>query len=361
MTQNTHYMQGENLIKLNAIRVIIVLLIALGYASTMPIGPGNPEKLAHLGYDPSWIGIQILFFLSGYLALKSLRRHGSGLLYLKSRFIRNFPLLVIVTLITVLVLFPIFGTPHGSLSETLKMLTIYFLGTVSCIHPGEPLPGLLDEAKYMCVIQGAIWTLKWGVIAHITAVIGNALGLFKHNIVLVLMAIVSVIAYFILHFAAVRTDMGIPSSLLLASRLSWPFITGMAVYAYRDKLSPRVNFNVLIASTLFAATLFMYMFLPWSPAIEIFLTCAWGWLCMTLIWLPTNKMKFLNQWPALALAVYLINWPTSQILLLVLPELSPWQLIGLSLPLTTAIAWIAHIIISSPSYKKAETIAVQSA
>jgi len=53
----------------------------------------DKEVLRHLGYDPSWFGLQILFCLSGYLAVRSLTRHGSSLRYLTSRVLRTGPFL----------------------------------------------------------------------------------------------------------------------------------------------------------------------------------------------------------------------------------------------------------------------------
>jgi len=118
--------------KLNALRVIIVLMIALGYASTMPLGPvdasgaHNAEWFSHLGYDPSWIGISLLFFFSGFLAKRSLDRHGSPAKYLESRFLRNAPLLVFITMIVVLVIFPIFGDHKGTPWQSLKAAGMYY-------------------------------------------------------------------------------------------------------------------------------------------------------------------------------------------------------------------------------------------
>ena len=117
MDQRSDYMP-----RMNAVRALVVLVIAFGYASTMPLGPGNREYLAFLGVDPSWVGIQVLFFLSGYLALKSVRRHGSAIKYLTSRIARNIPLLALFTLIAVLVIYPMFGASNDSFGETVNKL-----------------------------------------------------------------------------------------------------------------------------------------------------------------------------------------------------------------------------------------------
>ncbi len=338
-----------NLHKLNAVRIFIVLMIALGYASTMPIGPGETEKLAHLGYDPSWIGISLLFFISGIMAMRSLNRHGSIKKYLISRAGRNLPLLAFVTLISVLVIYPLFGVSSDSLGDTVKKLGVYFLGTVSCLRPGEPLPGLLDDAKYMCLIQGAIWTLKWGLIAHIAASLGHFFGFFKNKRLTLFITLSAIFCHFTMQYYYVNGG-DVPDNLMLAARLGWPFLAGMSVFAWRDKLPKSVRTNMAITIAFFATAVIWFSFLQWSPVIEILLTCAWSWMAFTILSLKTDQMKMLNNWPALALAIYLLNWPVSQMLLLALPEITSWQLIALSLPVTLILSSGAHKLVSARSY-----------
>ena len=121
----------EPLARLNSVRVITVIFIAIGYASTMPLGPTYPEALAHLGYDPSWIGIQVLFFLSGFMAMRSLERGSTAYAYLRSRFLRNIPLLAVFTLIAILVIYPALGVKGESFSTLTSKLGLYFFATVS--------------------------------------------------------------------------------------------------------------------------------------------------------------------------------------------------------------------------------------
>jgi len=338
-----------SLVKLNAVRVIIVMMIAFGYASTMPIGPGNPEIFSHLGYDPSWIGISLLFFFSGFLALRSLKKHGSAWKYLESRFFRNMPMLIAVTLFVGIVLYPIYGNPSGSIGDTVKTVGLYVLGTVSCIRPGEPLPGLLDNSKYMCLIQGAIWTLKWGVIAHIMTAIGQKIQIFGNRYIVLSMAIGSTLSYFALNFAYVNIGVSMDHNIVLAARLAWPFLVGMGVYEFRDVFSSSRK-NVLSAFLLFAAAWFWHALLPWTGAIEILLTLGWFALFMAVLVSKSESMSVLNDWSPMALAIYLIHWPAAQILLLNFPNISPWGLIAATLPITLILAWLAHTVISKRSY-----------
>lgn len=361
MRENSNPLASGTLPKLNALRVIIVMMIALGYASTMPLGPvsaegqSNPEWFVQLGYDPSWVGIGLLFFLSGFLALRSLRHHNSSIAYLESRFFRNAPLLFVVTLCVILVIFPIFGNHKGTPIETLKTTILYFVGTVTCIRPGEPLPGLLDDAKYMCLIQGSIWTLKWGVLAHIAVAIGHRFQMFANKHIVLSLSLFSILFY-ICALQVHLTIRPIPGDIVLAAKLGWPFLTGMAVYAFWDDIPSSAPKNLAISAgfMLTASTMYFAEFIPWTKAIDVCLIMSWAWLCITMLKLKSEQLSILNNWPALALAIYLINWPVSQILLFVVPDLSPGQLIAGALPLTFMLSYLAHKMVSERSFTYAK-------
>lgn len=340
------YEEQNQLSNLNFVRLIVVLFITLGYASTMPYGPEATEKLAHFGYDPSWIGIQVLFFLSGYLGLRSLRRHGSAFKYLKSRFFRNITLLAVFTLVTVIVIYPILGVKSEAPLALIKKLAVYYVETVTCINPGQTLPGLLDDAKYMCLIQGAIWTFKWGALLHIGSTLGQKMGLFNKNWTLVIFAITSTVLYFILVTLKLKMSVAIPDALITANHLAMPFTWGMAVFACYTAL-PNTIFGKIICLVLLASlTGINFWVLPWTPAIEILLTAFWAFTAWTV--LTTNfKHTSITRIPDLTLSIYLINWPASQLLLLAFPDINSWELVAMSLSITVLLAWITHILLTS--------------
>ncbi len=332
--------------RLNFVRFLIVLAIGFGYASTMPLGPEYQETWSHLGYDPSWIGIQILFFFSGFLALRSLRRHGSSFEYLRSRFARNMPLLVIFTLMTVLLIYPLLGVPADSLGDLVKKLTAYFFETVTCLNPGQPLPGLLDNARYMCLIQGAIWTFRWGLIAHIGTAIGNKIGLFKSNRLILGLTILATLAYFAMSRMMAWNTLNVPNTVFTAIHLSFPFLWGMSAYAYRDKFPKTSRGQITLLLGLSGTAAFWYMFLKWSPAIELLLTGFWTYVCWLLLTTQTGFDRITKSMPDITLSFYLIMWPAAQLLLLALPDLGSWELIALSLPLTTLLAFLTASLLN---------------
>lgn len=334
------------LTRLNAVRTIIVLLIAIGYASTMSPLDDKYEVLRHLGYDPSWFGLQILFCLSGYLAVRSLTRHGSSSRYLISRIVRNGPLLVAYTFAAVAILYPIFCRTDAPLAQEVSKLALYFFKTVLCIDPGAQLPGLLDDAKYMCLIQGAIWTFRWGAIAHIAMALGWRFKILTSKRVLLSLAVTTTILYFILGYYAAKTGFDTSFPAFAGLRLAYAFLAGAALYGWQDYLpkSDKAKIILLFSTLIFAAI--QYFLLPWTPGIEITGTFFWTYFAIVVIQTPMRFTAWMNNWPNIVLGLYLGNWPTSQILILMYPELHGWPLIGASMAITTLIAIAAHAAIS---------------
>ena len=352
---------SQTIPRLNAVRVIVALVIALGYASTMPIGPGNPEALWHLGHDPSWFGIQLLFFISGYLALRTVRRHGSAKTYLLSRFTRIMPSLVLFTFVAAFVIYPLLGVMSDTPGAILGKLSLYFFATVSCLDPGRVLPGLLDNALYMCLIQGGIWTLRWGLIAHICVAIGTRLGLFKSNIFILSIAIICAAAYFACEYIFAKQGYAWLATPSLALRLSYAFLAGMALFAYQGALPKTAKGKALTLSVLALSAVTWYYYLPWTPAIEMLTTGFWAYLAIVIILSRTPKLAVFDHWPGLALNIYLVNWPVSQLLVLKFPNIGSWGLIAVSLPTSVAIAALIHALLSKRAFTYARRAGIKSA
>jgi len=311
----------------------------------MPIGVGNSEFFSQLGYDPSGIGIHILFFLSGALTLRSLERHGSVKKFIISRFMRNIPMLAIFTLAVVLLVYPLLGVMTGDGAAITKKLASYFVLTVSCLAPGQVLPGLLDEAKYMCLIQGSIWTFRWGFAAYIASIIGYKIGVFNdRRIILGVTALVGIL-FFVASMGRAYWSIDIFALPELALRLSWAFLAGMTVYAWQDKLPKRASIRAVLLTSIAILAIFWYNFLPWTPAIEMLLNGFWAYTCWLIITSRTPKLNALNHWPNLTIGIYLSNWPVSQLILLSDPSMGSWNLIGMSVPISILIAMAVHTLL----------------
>jgi len=339
------YVQAKSdenwLTRLSAVRLITIVFIAAGYASTMPDGPASDEWLSHLGYQPSWIGIQILFLFSGALALRSLQAGRYGWAYLKSRILHIAPYLLGVTFLTVAVIYPLFADVK---TMSITELAGYFLTTVTCINPGQVMPGLLDNAPYACLIQGSIWTLKWGLLFHIIiALLGRVKPLFT-PVFLLFCAVISTMLYGVTTYLAVKNEWEHLTPLITAMRLGYVFVIGMALWAYRNHLPKRSTSNLVILLLLLGLAFSKFAFGPWSPIIEISLCAFWGYFAWCLATSKHKALAWMSNWPRLAALLYLINWPIAQILLMSFPQFEAQTLPVISVPLTIVMAVLASQI-----------------
>jgi peptidoglycan/LPS O-acetylase OafA/YrhL len=321
------------------VRTLIVLIMAFGYASTMSTGPGTPELGRLFNYEPSLFAVQTLFFLSGWLCLRSLERHGSGFAMLASRARRILPMLAGVTAIVAFILYPLISADVGHALSTGELFA-YFAQTVSCANPGQLMPGALDSAHYACLLQGAIWTFRWGALFYIGAALAWHLNLLR-PVFIALAAFAAMIGYGMVHWISTQggTDfLPVFNSIDTAFRLAYPFALGMAAFAWRGQIS--TNFTtrsaLIVVPMAFAAVNFIVA--PWTPVIEMFATLS---LCMLTLGLVESRIKlfrWLENWPPLALPLFLLNWPLAQLWLYLRPDISQWSLVAITLATALAIA-----------------------
>lgn len=342
--------------RLNAVRLVIVLLIGLGYASTMPIGPGNAEWLQLFGYDPSWYGVQALFCLSGYLGVRSLTRHGSARLYLTSRAVRNLPILALYTLAVVSLIYPIFCGSNSGVAQDFGRLSFYFFETVSMLDPGRPLPGLLDDSLYMCLIQGAIWTLRWGAFAHFALAVGWQLKILQPRFALPALSLLSLLCYAAVTHYIVNTGAKQFDSLLPGMKVGYAFLGGAALFVLRNKLPTRWTQHGLILFALFGCGFIQFTVLPWTPFIDVVMSIFWSYLALALVLTPAKLTNFVKSCPNLTAGVYFSTWPIAQVLVLSFPEITAAVLVPATLGLSLALALVTYRLfreaLTYPAFEK---------
>ena len=337
-------------------RMAIILFVVIGYISTLPLGPEAKEVLHHFGYDPSWVGINVMFMGAGYLGLQSLQGHGSGLKLLKSRFMRNGPMLVLFAVLVVFFAYPIWGNMDQSFSELASTLGQYFIKVVTCIDPTARLPGLLDDSKYMCLVQGSIWTFRWGIIAYIALAAGWHIGVLRSRTGLTLTAIAMISSYTALLGLTVWQIIPYFDTLITSLRIGSMFCIGACAYVWREQISR----SLYLAAILLGATAVLYFILPWTPLIEVALSLFWGYLAFLAF---TTERQFKGIWakiPDISLETYVFHWPVAQFLLLTYPETESIGLIAMALPVTLIIALMFNIsvtkqVIAAPIHNKVIT------
>lgn len=322
------------LVRLNAVRLIIVGFIGLGYASTMAVGPHSKEWLNTFGYDPSLFGLQVLFFLSGWLAWRSLSQGRSAKAFILSRAKRTLPWLALYTLIVVVVLYPLLCDPYASITKSTGQRALYFLETASLINPGQPMPGALDNALYACLLQGAIWSLRWGAVAFIGLLVAYKIGL-RHRLWYMSVFAITVCAHIGVNAWSDQTGSDLLFPIIPGLRLAFPFLLGIAAYQWKNRLPKHALGWLVISMIALGGASLHYYGLRWSYVIEIMSMTGWCALAMALL---HSQFRALENWPNLVLPFFLGVWPTAQVLLATFPTIAVPILVGASLIIALALA-----------------------
>jgi hypothetical protein len=320
--------------RLNAVRLIVVGFIGLGYASTMAVGPQSKEWLNTFGYDPSLFGLQVLFFLSGWLAWRSLSRGRTVKAFILSRAKRTLPWLALYTLIVAAILYPILCVPDGQTTKSAFQLSLYFLETVTLVDPGQRMPGALDEALYMCLLQGAIWSLRWGVIAFIGLLAAHLIGLRDRRWYLGLF-VIAVTAHISVNAWVDQTGSDLMTPIIPGLRLAFPFLLGVSAYAWKDRLPHTSRGWAIISTAALSITIVHYYGFRFSYAIEILAMMGWCALAMTLL---HSRLSILKNWPNLVLPCFLGAWPAAQVWLAAIPDIPVPALVALTMSTALGLA-----------------------
>ncbi len=307
---------------LASLRILIILAIGMGYASTMRIGPQTTEWGNHWGYDPSWYGVQMLFILSGFLAARSMANGRSIKDFFTSRLKSLWPALIAATLVSALIIYPIMCAPDATVRMSTGDRAKYFLKTIFLIDPGGLMPGLMDDAKYMCLLQGAIWTLRWGILLHIAFLLGWTSRILQNPKLVLALCIVSVATYVrLVDHAVSDADFATQVEPFLSGiRLGYAYLIGVTLLLWQQHL--RLNKRRIMASATaigLVATA-VYMWMPWSASQEILGVAFWLTLCLGFL---HNAPQILQLCPRLAPVLYVSIWPAAQIVVALTPSQSP--------------------------------------
>ena len=344
--QDEKYQSGTRLGWLASVRMLVISIMAFGYASTMPRGMDKAEYFNMFGYDPSWIAIQVVFMISGFLALRSLQRHGSVWKMFMSRAMRNLPTLMVFVALVILVLYPVFGSPIAAGESRFGLHLEYFIKVVSCVDPGTRTPGLLDNALYMCVIQGGLWTFRWGLVAFMATGLMWVVGALRNRHFLAMMTFASVLIYvviFMYNLNNPNAEFGkYIQAAVTALRLGWMYMVGMCMYAYRAEL-PR---TLAIPAGFLALAGVQFFFLAWTPFIEICMDLGFGYLAFIAMTSHRKVPKRIQMLPDLSLGIYIYNWPAAQIALLVMPSITPYPLFFVSFSVTLLLSYATWLLLS---------------
>ena len=107
----------------------------------------------------SYIGVKGFFIISGYLIFQSLQRSDDIIDYFWKRFLRLFPALFVVLLLTV-ILVPFVYQSEVPLFKNRSLLT-YIPNTMTLYRIQFGIQGVFENNPYKYIVNGCLWTIPY--------------------------------------------------------------------------------------------------------------------------------------------------------------------------------------------------------
>lgn len=314
----------------NLLRMIAATAVLVSHAFPISFGPDSPEPLAAvLGISLGTLGVVTFFAISGYFISSSFQNRGSVLQFAVARALRIYPGLLSVLILTVLVLGPMF-TKLPLPDYLLDAHTLTYIPKNLVLWPLQyDLPGVFTTTPYPAAINGSLWTLVYEVgcytIVVVVGVVGLASGGWRFAVFL--------LAYGGWYLAAIlllRSGGDHLTILRNFHELSLPFVIGMALFQWRERVGFRLPILVLLA---LAAVLSHGH--SWFTQVFVL---AWSYGVMYLGFLRWKPLLAYNSLGDYSYGMYIYAFPVEQSVASVHVAPGPAAMVVFSLPLTLLLA-----------------------
>lgn len=327
----------------NLLRVLaaFAVLYSHSYALTDGKGAGEPFR-ALLGMSLGGIAVDIFFVISGFLVCGSLLSRQSALDFIKGRFYRVFPALVVMVALTVLVLGPwLTSLPVLEYFSDKGVFKYFYKNATLLGGVTYKLPGVFESNPYPLAVNGSLWTLPeelhmYGYLLGLWLLLGLAkarrLQAFR---LAVLLICAGALGFRLLEIF--RADAGDPTLRLLAMffagaafKVFWrPALLDWRVFALMFTAVVAAGFDAQLFATA------MHLFLPY--------------LVLFLAYMPGGRIRAYNHCGDYSYGLYLYAFPIQQALAALLPGIGVWSMVGFAAMVTLLCAVLSWHTVEKPA------------
>ena len=147
----------------NLIRIAAAFAVLISHSFPLANGSGFPEPFSKLiGMSMGQIAVDIFFVTSGFLVSASIQNRNNLLEFVLARFLRIYPAMLVMVLLTVFGLGIFFTTlPIGDYLSDHKTHRYLFRGLTIIGGVWFDLPGVFKNIPYAGTINGSLWTLPF--------------------------------------------------------------------------------------------------------------------------------------------------------------------------------------------------------
>ncbi len=294
-----------------------------------------------LGANIGHVAVDAFFVISGFLIARSFDRRRSLSQYMKARFLRIFPALWVMLLLTVFIVGPLFTTlsfqQYFSRSETWSYLV--FNGLL--IDVRHSLPGVFESSNYAGRVNASLWTLPIEFRMYLMVPLLGLLG-FLGSWRRFLIALLLLLTAWIL----------VPDLLVFlwgegsVERLALFFSAGTLVYLLRSRIP------------LHGLLLLMFAIMAWFSRGTSYhpwvLGAATTYAVFWFGYVPGGWLRHFNRIGDYSYGLYIFAFPIQQMFSTHNPSWDGLTLFGASFPAILTIAMASWHWIEAPALRRKE-------
>lgn len=251
---------------INALRFIAAFMVIFSHSFVLV----NNELPLIFGISVGGVAVDIFFVLSGYLIAKSWSRDENILRYFLRRFLRIFPALFVIVLLTIFVLGPL--TSNLSPEAYFANPDVYKYLLNAILIRNDYLPGVFENNPYPNAINGSLWTLTIEACMYLLLPIIYSIGskIHKRKIVMIAttIALISLYAFFLAIGFLDKYSGPIALTIYWCTSLGSFFFIGACFFEWR--LEGKIDIQWSVFSLLLLMT-FSGINLPLAPLVLVIL------------------------------------------------------------------------------------------
>ena len=335
----SNYSQGRDN-NFNLLRIVAAFAVLVTHSFALAIGTGAAEPFRDsLGMTMGTIAVDVFFVTSGFLVTGSLLTRQNAREFLWARFLRVFPALLVMLLLTVFGLGPFltswplsaYLTDAGTYGYLLKCATL-----VSGVWYN--LPGVFMDNPFKSAVNGSLWSLPYEIRMYAIVLVVwlvcrriQSIGDRAFSIAIVSATLAAGL------FVLVRHIEGLPADQFVS--LFFMFFSGAACFLLKERIALSHGCFCfcaigLLASALVGPRLFFVVYL---------LTIAYS--VLYLAYIPAGPVRTYNRVGDYSYGVYIYAFPIQQSVAVLIPGVSVLLLFLISVCITLSLAVLSwHLL-----------------
>jgi peptidoglycan/LPS O-acetylase OafA/YrhL len=316
----------------NLIRLTASIAVVFGHSWAVFQSGGNIEPFKNiLKVDFSGsLAVYAFFFLSGIFITSSFDHSKTWVRFVLMRLFRIYPGLIVCILLTVFLVGPVFSSLRIPDYFTDYQTWKYLMKNMVMLRFEPTLTGIFTTNKYNSSLNASLWSLPLEIKCYFIVFIIGITGLLKKKIAVLAVLLVLICIY--------KFN---PNIVLDSFKPLLFFCLGMTVYAFRNNLV--IDFRLWIIMVVLSIAAF---FINATMFIDLFyLTFAYSILVA-----GTSSLAMGIKLPGdFSYGIYIYGFLVQQITAHFLPELTVYNSMLITIPISCVLGALSWYLIESPA------------